>query len=163
LLIWYILDILGYVKYIIEINFSSFTFLFNIWPLADLKLYTHSLHYISVGQWYFSRYKTRDDLYGSFCSQHCGDSDWCPDWLWSRHFIFDCYDIAVSIEDFYSMLLWNVELLENPFCFSGHKPNFFALENFTFKLFIMPKFSHFWSWIFLPGKLLSCLSSSFYC
>lgn len=51
-----------------------------------------------------------------------------------------------SIEDFYNVLLWNVELLENPFCFSGHGPYFFALKNFSFKLFIMPRFSHFWSW-----------------
>lgn len=159
---WYSLDILGYVKHVIKINFSSFALLFNIWPLADLKLYVHSLHYISVGQWCFSRCKTRDDdLCGSFCSQHCGDSDWCPDWLGSHHFIFDCYDIAVSIEDFYSVLLWNIELLENPFCFSGHEPNFFALKNFAFKLFIMPRFSRFWSCICLYGKLL-CLFSSFY-
>lgn len=51
--------------------------------------------------------------------------------------------ILLSIEDFYSVLLWNVELLENPFCFSGHEPDFFALKNFSFTLFMMPRFSHF--------------------
>lgn len=65
-------------------------------------------------------------------------------WLW-------CCSLHLG---FYSVLFWNVELLENPFCFSGHEPKTTFALNLVFKLFLVPRSSHYWSWTFLSGRAI---------
>lgn len=106
--------------------------------------YQYSLHYVSVGQCCSSRYKSRNDLW-FFWFQHCDDSDWF--WItlylivmmWrSLLKIFTVYSLECRApgESFLFIRVWTKLLL--------------LWKNLAFKLFIMLRSLHFWSWNFLP-------------